>query len=129
MDTFMTVRFAMAAAMPFAFYRLRRRALARRIPNWRQPTADERSSLRRHARESLLTLLAFWAVGFGVVLALAVHQAPPSLGWAGVVPIAAVGATWVSAQLRIHCPICRYPLAYQKPVGVPSRCERCGASL
>jgi threonine/homoserine efflux transporter RhtA len=129
MDTLLTVRVAMLAAMPFAVYRLRRRALARGVPSWRQPTSAERRSLRQDARDAFVTLLAFFAVSYGLVGALVLHQAPPGLMWAGLVPMAAVGATWVSAQLRVVCPICCYPLGYQKPVGVPARCERCGASL
>jgi hypothetical protein len=119
----------MAALTPFAVYRLRRRALARGATDGREPTADERSLLRQHARTALVVLFAFWIVTSVLVTMQAVFQAPPSLGWAGFVPISVLGATWVSAQLRVMCPTCRYPLGYQKPFGVPARCERCGAVL
>jgi hypothetical protein len=129
MDNVMVARFAMAALMPLAAYGLRRRALAREVSTCRQPSELERRMLRRSARTSLLALLAFWTLGLGLVTALAMLDVPPGAGWAGAVPITAMGATWVSVQLRVVCPACQYPLGYQKPVGVPARCERCGARL
>jgi hypothetical protein len=78
---------------------------------------------------SLVVLLAFLVVTSVLVTMQAMLPAPPGLEWAGLVPIGVLGATWVSAQLRVICPTCRYPLGYQKPFGVPPRCERCGAAL
>jgi hypothetical protein len=129
MDNLMVARFAMAALMPFAVYRLRRRALARAVSTCRELSAIERRMLRQSARASLLALVAFWTLGLGLMTTLAMSGAPPGVEWAGAIPVTAMGATWVSVQLRVVCPACQYPLGYQKPVGVPARCERCGARL
>ena len=117
------------ATLPFAIYLLRRRALARRVYDWRQPTPEERQHLRRYSRRSLIAFVAFWIVSVGLVVLAALSNASPFLAWATMVPILLVAAANLGYQLRTVCPICSYPLGYQKPLRVPNRCERCGATL
>ena len=117
------------ATLPFAVYVLRRRALARRVYDWRQPTQEERQHLRRYSRRSLVAFVAFWIVSIGLVVLAAARNASPIVAWAALVPILLVAAVNLGYQLRTVCPICSYPLGYQKPLRVPNRCERCGATL
>ena len=38
-----------------------------------------------------------------------------------------VGTVW--RHLSARCPVCGYRLGYQRALGVPTRCERCGVSF
>ena len=118
-----------AVAAPLIIWRLRRKALAVRVPAGRQPTAMECDALRAHGRLSVIGFVLFWVVSLVMVFAATLLNAPDTVEWAVLALIFLMVAGGAAFQLTARCPICQYRLSYQRTLGVPDRCERCGANL
>lgn len=115
--------------VPLAVLWLRRRALGEHVAAARAVSSEERERLRQRGRRSTWLFAATLAGGLALVLVVSSRSVPRVLAGAGlaVVVLSAVGS--IACHLRIRCPVCRYRLGYQQPLGVPGRCERCATRL
>ena len=116
-------------ATPFLLLARRRRALNQPVATVREPTQDERNTLRRRGRLSVAVFVLFWFTSVGLILATSLLDASGSVDVVVVCVIFLMAAGGVAFQLGTRCPICEYCLGYQRSLGVPARCERCGANL
>ncbi len=108
---------------------LRHRALGQQVTAARRPTQAELDVLRRRGRSSVAAFVLFWTISLTLVLVTSRWHAPSSVEMAVFVAILLMAAGGIAFQLRTRCPICQYRLGYQRTLGVPFRCERCGASF
>jgi uncharacterized membrane protein len=116
------------ASVPFIILWFRHRALRDRVVAHRRTTEEEREHLRRRGRSSVVTFVGFWLISLGLIAAvstLAVSPASEALVLALILAMV-VGSIW--RHLSTRCPVCGYRLGYQRALGVPARCERCGVS-
>jgi quinol-cytochrome oxidoreductase complex cytochrome b subunit len=116
-------------AAPFILLWLRSRALKRPVRATRPLTAAERQALRRRHHLSLIAFVAFWAASLSLMLLVTLRPASPALQTAVLVAILSLLLANVALQLTHRCPLCGYRLGYQNALGLPPRCERCGANL
>ncbi len=120
---------AAGVATPFFILWRRRRALADRIRANREPTEVERAALRRRGRQSIAAFVLFWVVSLSLVLAVSFLRAQETGQLAVLALILLLVVLAIAFHLSTRCPICQYRLGYQRALGVPRRCERCGANL
>jgi len=117
------------ASTPFLILWFRHRALRDRVAAHRTITQDERELLRRHGRTSVVNFVGFWVISLGLIFALSTItvSALAEIVVLGVILAMVVGLVW--QHLSTRCPVCGYRLGFQRALGVPARCERCGVSF
>ena len=129
-SAFLAVLFGIGgAATPFVMLWFRRRALRQRVTWHRTATIVERAQLRRRGRLSIVRFVLFWLASIGLITAISTLHAPPAMDILALAVILTMVVGLIGQHLGIRCPICSYRLGYQRPLGVPSRCERCRGEL
>jgi hypothetical protein len=73
--------------------------------------------------------VAFWVVALGLIAFTSLLPRSVLVGRLVFGVIGLMVIVMLAHHLAIRCPICNYRLGYQRSLSVPSRCERCGASL
>jgi hypothetical protein len=116
-------------AAPFVILWQRHRALSNRVVAHRQISELERIALRKRGRQSIIAFVLFWLVSLSLVLATALVPGPDEIPIAAFALILLIVTLGITFHLSTRCPICQYWLGYQRTLGVPCRCERCGAEL
>lgn len=116
-------------ATPVVILWRRHVALRHRVSATRPPTEAELQVLRQRGRLSVFGFVSFWVVALGLILAVSLLQAPPAAEALVLIGILTLVACSLWFHLNTRCPICNYRLGYQRSLGVPARCERCGASF
>ena len=117
------------ASTPFVILAFRHRALRQRVKAHREATDQERERLRRRARASVVGFVAFWIVALGLITLVSILDMPAIVEYLVLVSLVLMVAVALGYHLGTRCPICTYRLGYQHSLTIPSRCERCGASL
>lgn len=112
---------------PFVVLWLRHRALREPVAVRRPATDAEREFLQRRGRWSIISFVCFWLIAAGLVVAISVIDASPLTQRAVLVVILLMVIGTIAQHLSTRCPICNYRLGYQRSLGIPARCERCGA--
>lgn len=117
------------ASTPFVILWFRHRALRERVTPHRLLTDDERKSLRRRGRSSVISFIGFWVIALSLIFAVSWLTVSPVIEAAALTFILAmvVGTVW--RHLSTRCPVCGYRLGYQRALGVPPQCERCGVAF
>jgi hypothetical protein len=116
---------------PFIIVWARHHALRHRpLPGTTRPVTDaELARVRWLGRLSIWLFVLFWVVSLSLIAATALLEAAVSIERGVMIGIFALAAASIAFHLSIRCPVCRYRLGYQRTIGTPARCERCGAQF
>jgi hypothetical protein len=114
---------------PLVILAFRYRAMRQRVTAHRPITDTERSALGARGRWSIIGFIAFWIISIGLIFTTAAAGASEEIEWAVFAVVILMAFGGVALHLQIRCPVCDYRLGYQRSLGIPKRCERCGAVL